>query len=262
MPESEWNVSGSQGKTVAMLIDGDNAQPALMDAMVDESMRYGHMTYRRVYGDWTAQNMNGWKSALQDHAMQPIQQFRNTTGKNATDSALIIDAMDILHKENVDIFVIVSSDSDFTRLATRLREAGKLVIGIGERRKTPKAFVQACNIFVYTENLVLFGDTDVLTPTMGTEAESRVLTHDLDELSSLLEKALDHSQCDDGSCLLSMVGIALHNIDPGFDPRTYGKKKLLDLIVMFPDKFEVSSNPMGGPMSIWLKDGGTCKEPL
>ena len=261
MPESEWNTTGSRGKTVAMLIDGDNAQPALMDAIVEEAMRYGHMTFRRVYGDWTAQNMSGWKSILQDHAIQPIQQFRNTTGKNATDSALIIDAMDILHTEDVDNFVIVTSDSDFTRLATRLREAGKMAIGIGERKRTPKPFVKACNIFVYTENLVLFGETDVLTASVGTEAESRVLTHDLDELIALLKKALDHSQCDDGSCLLSQVGIALHKIDPGFDPRTYGKKKLLDLIEMFPDTFEVSSNVIGGPMSIWLKDGDSCEEP-
>lgn len=262
MPETDWETPNTRGKSVAMLIDGDNAQPALMDAMVEEAMRYGTMTFRRVYGDWTAQNMNGWKSILQDHAIQPIQQFRNTTGKNATDSALIIDAMDILHKEEVDIFVIVSSDSDFTRLATRLREAGKTVIGIGERKRTPKAFVQGCNIFVYTENLVLFGEVDVLSSTPGTEAEARVLIHDLDELKSLLEKALDQSQCEDGSCLLSQVGISLHKIDPGFDPRTFGKKKLLDLIEMFPEKFDVSQNPMGGPMTIWLKDGGSCEEPV
>jgi len=260
MPEADWESPNMRGKTVAMLIDGDNAQPVLMDAMVEEAMRYGTMSFRRVYGDWTAQNMNGWKTILQNHAIQPIQQFRNTTGKNATDSALIIDAMDILHKEDVDIFVIVSSDSDFTRLATRLREAGKTVIGVGERKRTPRAFVQGCNIFVYTENLVLFGDHDVLSSSSGSEAESRVLTHDLNELKGLLTKALDQSQCEDGSCLLSQVGISLHKIDPGFDSRTYGKKKLLDLVEMFPDTFDVSQNPMGGPMTICLKNGGSCEE--
>ena len=257
MAEMEWNPHQTSGKNVAMLIDGDNAQPPLMDGMIDEAMKYGHMTFRRVYGDWTAQSMNGWKSLLQEHAFQPIQQFRNTVGKNATDSALIIDAMDILHNEDVDIFVIVSSDADFTRLATRLREDAKMVIGIGER-KTPKPFVKACNIFVYTENLVPFGDVPSSQSTDSGPQDPSSLVHDAEELRCLLMKAIEHTACEDGSCLLSQIGVSLHKLDPGFDPRTYGKKKLIDLISEYPEDFGFSKSEAGGPMTIWIKNSDSC----
>src|SRR6185295_11580944 len=138
---------------IAMLIDGDNAQAGLLPQMLAESGRHGQVTVRRIYGDWTTVNMNSWKETLNFHAFQPIQQFRYTIGKNATDSAMIIDAMDILHSSVVDGFCLVSSDSDYTRLATRIRETGIFVMGIGEK-KTPKPFVNACDVFVYTENLV------------------------------------------------------------------------------------------------------------
>src|SRR5678809_1531633 len=138
---------------IAILIDGDNAQSSLLPQMLVEAGRHGQVTVRRIYGDWTTNNMNSWKETLNYHAFQPIQQFRYTVGKNATDSAMIIDAMDILHMGVVDGFCLVSSDSDYTRLATRIRETGIFVMGIGEK-KTPKAFVNACDVFVYTENLV------------------------------------------------------------------------------------------------------------
>src|SRR6188474_483471 len=138
---------------IAVLIDGDNAQSSLLPQMLVEAGRHGQVTVRRIYGDWTTNNMNSWKETLNYHAFQPIQQFRYTIGKNATDSAMIIDAMDILHSGVVEGFCLVSSDSDYTRLATRIREAGVFVMGIGEK-KTPKAFVNACDLFVYTENLV------------------------------------------------------------------------------------------------------------
>src|SRR6266487_6748522 len=138
---------------IAILIDGDNAQSSLLPQMLVEAGRHGQVTVRRIYGDWTTSNMNSWKETLNFHAFQPIQQFRYTVGKNVTDSAMIIDAMDILHSGVVDGFCLVSSDSDYTRLATRIREAGIFVMGIGEK-KTPKAFVNACDLFVYTENLV------------------------------------------------------------------------------------------------------------
>src|SRR5512145_1983956 len=138
---------------VAILIDGDNAQSSLLSQMIVEAGRHGQVTVRRIYGDWTTSSMNSWKETLNFHAFQPIQQFRYTIGKNATDSAMIIDAMDILHSGVVDGFCLVSSDSDYTRLATRIREAGVFVMGIGEK-KTPKAFINACDLFVYTENLV------------------------------------------------------------------------------------------------------------
>ena len=140
-------------KRIALLIDGDNAQPSLIGKILTEAGKYGLVTIRRIYGDWTTVNMQGWKHTLNDNAIQPIQQFRYTVGKNATDSAMIIDAMDILHSHLVDGFCLVSSDSDYTRLATRVREIGFFVMGVG-KQTTPKAFVNACNIFIYTENLV------------------------------------------------------------------------------------------------------------
>lgn len=258
MPEIQWNEKITGEKNVAMLIDGDNAQPALIDAMFDEAMKYGRLTFRRVYGDWTQQQMSGWKSTLQSHAIQPVQQFRNTVGKNATDSALIIDTMDILHKEDVDIFVIVSSDSDFARLSTRLREGGKMVVGVG-KRMTPEAFVKACNIFVYTENLVPFGAMDDPNKKPNVNGSVQDFTNDIDELRDLLVRAVDLTQCEDGSCFLSQIGISLHNLDPGFDPRTYGKKKLLDLMKMFPGVFEISESPAGGPMKVWIKNSDSCR---
>src|SRR5512142_736271 len=138
---------------IAILIDGDNAQSSILPQMLVEAGRHGQVTVRRIYGDWTTNNMNSWKETLNFHAFQPIQQFRYTIGKNATDSAMIIDAMDVLHSNVGDAFCLVSSDSDYTRLATRIRETGIFVMGIGEK-KTPKPFVNACDVFVYTENLV------------------------------------------------------------------------------------------------------------
>ena len=137
---------------IALLIDGDNAQALIFGKVLSEIGKYGSITIRRIYGDWTKNQMNSWKKVLEKHAIQPIQQFRYTVGKNATDSALIIDAMDILHDGYVDGFCIVSSDSDFTKLATRIREKGLFVIGVGEK-KTPESFVKACDIFVVTERI-------------------------------------------------------------------------------------------------------------
>ena len=145
--------STSVNRRMAMLIDGDNAQPSLMNKMIAEVGKYGSIIIRRIYGDWTTSNMGGWKDNLQTHAIQPIQQFRYTIGKNATDSAMIIDAMDILYSGEVEGFCLVSSDSDYTRLATRIREKGIFVMGMG-KKNTPRAFVNACDVFVYTENLV------------------------------------------------------------------------------------------------------------
>ena len=144
----------SQPNHIALLVDGDNAQPSLIEPILTEVSKHGSITTRRIYGDWTIPQMSGWKQVLQTYAIQPIQQFRYTVGKNATDSALIIDAMDLLHVGAVDGFCIVSSDSDYTRLATRIREEGLFVMGIGSRQ-TPSSLVNACEIFVYTENLTV-----------------------------------------------------------------------------------------------------------
>jgi len=148
---------------IAMLIDGDNAQPSLLEQIIAEAGKYGLITIRRIYGDWTTTSMNSWKESLNIHAIQPVQQFRFTVGKNATDSSMIIDAMDILYEGTVNGFCLVSSDSDYTRLATRIREKGLFVMGIG-KQTTPKAFVNACDVFVYTE---------ILLPDVGTKAYPR-----------------------------------------------------------------------------------------
>src|SRR5665647_1809074 len=179
-------------RKIALLIDGDNAQPSLIGQILTEAGKYGLVTIRRIYGDWTTVNMSGWKNALHDSAIQPIQQFRYTIGKNATDSAMIIDAMDILHSNVVDGFCLVSSDSDYTRLATRIRETGIFVMGIGEK-KTPKPFVNACDVFVYTENLVTEtkpAKQRVRKPTNTTPGKKKEEKEEADPMPTL-EKAFE-----------------------------------------------------------------------
>ena len=222
-------------KTIAILIDGDNAQPSLIEHAIAETGKYGVVTTRRIYGDWTEPNMKGWKTALHSHAVQPIQQFRYTTGKNATDSALIIDAMDLLHGDTVDGFCIVSSDSDYTRLATRIREQGLFVMGVG-RSLTPKAFVNACLVFVYTENLM---------PQQKKPAAAAPVTNS--EWIEMAARAVEATTQEDGWAFLGAVGNSLRQLDPAFDPRTYGHKQLSLLIKSRPDRFELrESNSDGG----------------
>jgi uncharacterized protein (TIGR00288 family) len=228
-------------KRIAILIDGDNAQSSLMEQLVLEASRFGNATIRRVYGDWTTANMKSWKDILNSYAFQPIQQFRYTVGKNATDSAMIIDAMDILHKQEVDGFCLVSSDSDYTRLATRIRESGKQVVGIG-RRLTPKAFVSACDIFIYTENL----EQPKKQKKVTTEKQTKtvVLTAQERELIDHINQAIDVVGTDeDNWCALSEVGTALRRIDPSFDPRTYGARQLATLVRAKSDYFELTNVP-------------------
>lgn len=249
--------------SIAVLIDGDNAQAELIESILAEASKYGNITFRRIYGDWTEPQMNGWKLYLQKYAIQPVQQFRNTKGKNATDSSLIIDAMDILHKENVGAFCIVSSDSDFTRLATRLREAGKLVLGIGER-KTPEPFVKACSKFVYTENLDINkeskSENSVFLKRKENSLQKNSNTLNKQELVEapdplpMILKAYDLAVGDDGKVLLSSLGIVLLKLDPSFDPRTYNKKRLLDLIERYSEVFDIDKNPSGAPIFIKMKD--------
>lgn len=250
-------------RKVALLIDGDNAQPSLIGQILAEAGKYGLVTIRRIYGDWTTVNMSGWKNALHDSAIQPIQQFRYTIGKNATDSAMIIDAMDILHGHLVDGFCIVSSDSDYTRLATRIREMGFFVMGIG-KRSTPKAFVNGCNIFIYTENLVPRGreQRETREPRRRDRGGARRKaggkeTHEMKEEPEdreeradtgakydpvpLLKGAFDMAVHEDGWANLGEIGFYLRQLDPGFDPRTYGFKQLSQLIKTQQALFEVQS---------------------
>jgi len=239
---------------IAMLIDGDNAQSSLLSQMLVEAGRHGQVTVRRIYGDWTTSNMNSWKETLNFHAFQPIQQFRYTIGKNATDSAMIIDAMDIMHSGAVDGFCLVSSDSDYTRLATRIREAGTFVMGIGEK-KTPKAFVNACDVFVYTENLV----TEKKAPRpsrpqrgKGTEKAVREEKDDADPMP-LLTQAFEMAVQQDGWARLDMMGSALYQLDPGFDPRTYGHKQLSRMMYKLKDRIEMRSQELDGATLFYVR---------
>ena len=266
-------------RKVALLIDGDNAQPSLIGQILTEAGKYGLVTIRRIYGDWTTVNMAGWKSALNDNAIQPIQQFRYTIGKNATDSAMIIDAMDILHGHLVDGFCIVSSDSDYTRLATRIREMGFFVMGVG-KRSTPKAFVNGCNIFIYTENLQPKGrEREAREPRRrerggaahrkGGAKETREQKEEREEHEDkedradaaakfdpvpLLKGAFDMAVHEDGWANLGEIGFYLRQLDPGFDPRTYGFKQLSQLINSQKTLFDVHSRgEEGGGAAIYIR---------
>jgi uncharacterized LabA/DUF88 family protein len=223
-------VATSPSDKLAVLIDADNAQASIARELLAEISRYGTATVKRAYGDWTTTNLRGWKEALQSLAIQPIQQFSNTVGKNATDSALIIDAMDLLHGQSVNGFCIVSSDSDYTRLATRIREAGLSVYGLGER-KTPLAFVAACDKFIYTEILRAPSDTahepDVPAP-----------------LQPMLEAAITATARESGWAALSAVGSHVNKTNPSFDPRNYGFQKLGEL-VRKQRALEVKEVPVG-----------------
>ncbi len=215
---------------LAVLIDADNAQPNVADALVAEIATYGVASVKRVYGDWTTPRLRGWKDAANVHAIQPIQQFAYTTGKNATDSAMIIDAMDLLYSERFDGFCLVSSDSDFTRLASRLREQGVTVYGFGER-KTPQAFVGACDRFVYMD--VLRGRQDESEDDAPERTKGRPPAKELRQdakLVSLLRRGVEASSDDEGWAHLGSVGSHIANQAPDFDSRNWRYPKLIDLI--------------------------------
>ena len=237
---------------IAILIDGDNAQSSLLPQMIVEAGRHGQVTVRRIYGDWTTNHMNSWKDTLNFHAFQPIQQFRYTVGKNATDSAMIIDAMDILHSGVVDGFCLVSSDSDYTRLATRIRETGIFVMGIGEK-KTPKAFVNACDLFVYTENLVEEKKaTQQKQAHAKKTAKSKTEKEEPDPMP-ILTQAFEMTVGQDGWARLDTMGNNLYQLDPSFDPRTYGHKQLSRLIKSLKDQFEMRTQEIAGSPIILVR---------
>lgn len=221
---------------LAILIDADNSNPARLPELLKEIAKYGNASVRRAYGNWTSGHLGGWKAGLLAHSVQPIQQFNYTTGKNATDSAMIIDAMDLLYAGHLDGFCIVSSDSDFTRLAARIREQGLTVYGFGER-KTPTAFVAACDKFVYTENL---GESSKPAPAAKKKASLKKDT----QLDTLLREAVDATSDDDGWAHLGAVGSNLVRLAPDFDPRTYGYRKLKDLVAKHPE-YEVDERRTG-----------------
>ncbi|HLE97803.1 MAG TPA: NYN domain-containing protein [Candidatus Thermoplasmatota archaeon] len=214
-------------RRLAVLVDGDNAPPKAMSAILAEAAKYGDIILRRVYGDWTSPSMQGWKQVLHELAFTPVQQFRYVAGKNSTDAAMVIDAMDILYKGDVDTFAIVSSDSDFTRLATRLRESRKLVLGIGER-KTPTTLVSACNEFVYVENLVK--QPHAQRRTESGAKRPKPASKATEDLEDLLIDAFETVEGEDGFASLSALANQLLVRAPGFDPRSYGKRQLLQLV--------------------------------
>ncbi len=212
-------------RKLAVLIDADNAQPAILEGLIAEIAKYGVASVKRIYGDWTNPKLKGWKDLLLEYAIQPIQQFGYTSGKNSTDSAMIIDAMDLLFTEKLEGFCIVSSDSDFTRLASRIREAGLIVLGFGEQ-KTPKPFVGACDKFIYTE-ILRKTDSDSLSSSAKFSAAK--LKSDT-KLVNLLRNAVENAAGETGWAYLGNVGHSISNFTPEFDPRNYGYTKLGDLI--------------------------------
>jgi uncharacterized LabA/DUF88 family protein len=225
---------------LAVLIDADNAQPSIIEGLLDEVAKYGVASVKRIYGDWTSTHLRSWKERLLANAIQPIQQFSYTVGKNATDSAMIIDAMDLLYSEKLDGFCIVSSDSDFTRLAARLRESGSMVYGFGQE-KTPKAFVKVCDKFIYTE--ILLDNQEESDETEGKPpAKKRAEFKADNKLLKLLRSAVDDSADESGWAYLGGVGQKINNRSNDFDPRNHGFKKLGDLFRAIP-QFETEERP-------------------
>jgi uncharacterized LabA/DUF88 family protein len=248
-------ISDSAAK-LAVLIDADNAQPAIIESLLAEVAKYGTAHVKRAYGDWTGTSLKGWKEQLLAQSIQPMQQFAYTNGKNATDSALIIDAMDLLYSQRLDGFCIVSSDSDFTRLASRIRESGLTVYGFGEH-KTPKPFVAACDKFIYTENLT-YPESRVApaeaVPDQKPPAPAAQLKGDT-ALVNQLRNAVEAASDDDGWATLASIGHIITKQRPDFDSRNYGYAKLSDLIAA-TTLFELDRREPGDgkPMVLYARD--------
>ena len=240
---------------LAVLIDGDNIPSAHVKEMMEEIAKYGNPTIKRIYGDWTNPHLSKWKNLLLQNAITPIQQYAYTTGKNATDSAMIIDAMDILYSEKVNGFCLVSSDSDFTKLATRLREAGMQVIGIGEK-KTPTPFIVACDKFIYIEILRKQSNKKEDINAKNKTEES------IDEITpkviKLLSSTITDSSDEDGWAFLGDVGSLIQKKQPNFDSRNYGFEKLTPLINSIGNfEIEQRENPKSKNKLIYVKNKET-----
>jgi len=252
----------SKTNKIAILVDGDNAQAKLLKPILEEVSKYGKVTIRRIYGDWTIPQMNCWKEKLNDLSFNPIQKFSYTTGKNSTDSSMIIDAMDILHDKIVDGFCIVSSDSDYTGLAKRIREDGVFVMGIGVTT-TPNAFVQSCEVFTYSENIAeelpvqaQANKTSQETKTTTAPKPKKVTTEiEQDKVINekkyplvdinLINKAYDMSTNEEEETPIANIGGNLRKIDPSFDSRSYGFKNLSQLLSSLKE-YEVIKHEVGG----------------
>ncbi|GLQ32857.1 NYN domain-containing protein [Litoribrevibacter albus] len=237
-------------KKVAVLIDADNAQYSKVKAILDEISAHGHIVIKRAYGDWSSEYLKNWKQSLNELAIQPIQQFAYTTGKNSTDASMIIDAMDLLYSNKFDAFALVSSDSDFTKLASRHRESEIFVFGVGEK-KTPISFRNACDDFIFTENL---GAEIVSTSPLELEpvVNENIATEKTSalELLPLLKKAWEQYQDDDGWANVSSAGSFVKRSTPDFDPRTYGATKLPEIIHCLSNDFEMKKYKGKGTVNI------------
>jgi uncharacterized LabA/DUF88 family protein len=234
---------------LAVIIDADNVPHSHVKGMMEEIAKYGVPTFKRIYGDWTRPNLGGWKNILLENAITPIQQYGYTSGKNATDSAMIIDAMDILYTGKVDGFCIVSSDSDFTRLATRLRESGMKVFGFGEK-KTPYPFIVACDKFVYLEilkNESVSKNTVVPRPLQTDVKEQETVQKINDEIISFISSGVDDVADESGWAFLGDVGNLLNKKRPDFDPRNYGFTKLTPLIKSIKKHFDIDERATDRP---------------
>jgi len=239
---------------LAVLIDGDNIPSAYVKEMMEEIAKYGNPTIKRIYGDWTNPKLSKWKSMLLDNAITPIQQYGYTTGKNATDSAMIIDAMDILYSEKVNGFCLVSSDSDFTRLATRLREAGMQVFGIGEK-KTPEPFIVACDKFIYIEILKNQSEENESETNKSKTSQKESVDKITPKVIKLIATTISDLEDDDGWAFLGDVGNLLQKKQPNFDSRNYGYQKLTPLIKSIKNfEIEQRESPKGRFKLIYVRN--------
>ena len=230
----------TESRAIAMLIDGDNAQAPLIDDILAEAAKYGDARIRRIYGDWTSQTMSSWKGSLNAHAIQPVQQFAYTKGKNSTDIALVIEAMDLLHGGTVGGFCIVSSDSDYTKLATRIREQGLFVMGIG-KKNTPESFIKACDIFAFMEELAP-------QPKQATAKKQRATK----DWKPIVTRAIESSKKIDGWARLADVGTHLKRQEPNFSYSSLGHRQLSGLIKSTPEIFELRGE--GTQTTVRLKE--------
>lgn len=267
-------MNATEGKKIAVLIDGDNADAQLIDQILNEASRFGRITVKRIYADFTTQQMNGWKNRLNEFAIRPVQKFAYTKGKNSTDSALIIDAMDIMHAKLVDGFCIVSSDSDYTGIAHRIREEGMFIMGIGKSH-TPEAFVKACDNFTYTEILATPEENEIpaekksagakrrskkapateKVPETKTEPKAKPELKNLVTGKSMniniMDKAFEMVYDDlTGLALASRLGDSLKKVDPTFDIRSYGYRSFRKFLEALGPKFEIVIHPDGQTISV------------
>ncbi len=246
---------------LAVLIDADNAQPSIIEGLLAEIAKFGVASVKRIYGDWTQPQLGGWKKILLQYSILPVQQFGYTKGKNATDSALIIDAMDLLYTERFDGFCLISSDSDFTRLAARLREGGLIVYGFGEK-KTPEPFVSACDKFIYTELLRPADELKVETVTyksseVPSKEEVPIKEVPIKEVPiKLIAESIDSVSEDNGWAHLGTLGSTIQKRRPDFDSRLYKYKKFSELVRAYPDFFEVQekTSSSGGAKSLYIRN--------